>query len=286
VLFHALSDYLEDLFERTDLVIGIGYDPVEYNYESWMPDVPLIHFNTRITDMPVSDNIVQYTGIPGEWFAILDSHFTAYTEFNSAVINSVRDEMASVFEGFTDHFGPVTALKVLMEELPDDAIITADVGSHLHLAGQYWRTHGRRNLLMTNGWSGMGFGIPAALSAQLVNPGRTVACITGDGGFLMTAGEVITARRYNLPVMIIVLSDGELNLIKLKQSWKNIAPYGTVLYSGDLFASGTFLGVKVINADSETGMRDAVNEALLLNEPVIINARIDPEDYTWLVVRK
>ena len=286
VLFHALSDYLEDLFERTDLVIGIGYDPVEYNYESWMPDVPLIHFNTRITDMPVSDNIVQYTGIPGEWFDILDNHFTVYTEFNSAVINSVRDEMASVFEGFTDHFGPVTALKVLMEELPDDAIITADVGSHLHLAGQYWRTHGRRNLLMTNGWSGMGFGIPAALSAQLVNPGRTVACITGDGGFLMTAGEVITARRYNLPVIIIVLSDGELNLIRLKQSWKNIAPYGTVLYSGDLFASGTFLGVKVINADSETGMRDAVNDALLLNEPVIINARIDPEDYTWLVVRK
>ncbi len=82
---------------------------------------------------------------------------------------------------------------------------------------------------MTNGWSGMGFGLPAALAAQLVNPWSTVVCITGDGGFLMMAGEIITARRYNLPVITVVLSDGELNLIRLKQSWQNIAPYGTGL---------------------------------------------------------
>ena len=52
VLFHSLSDYLEDIFEKTDLVIGLGYDPVEFNYESWMPDVPLVHFDIRRTDMP------------------------------------------------------------------------------------------------------------------------------------------------------------------------------------------------------------------------------------------
>ena len=54
VLFHSLSDYLEDIYEKTDLVIGIGYDPVEFNYESWIPHVPLIHFDTKETDMPVS----------------------------------------------------------------------------------------------------------------------------------------------------------------------------------------------------------------------------------------
>ena len=54
VLFHSLSDYLEDLYEKTDLVIGIGYDPVEFNYESWIPSVPLIHFDTKVTDLPVA----------------------------------------------------------------------------------------------------------------------------------------------------------------------------------------------------------------------------------------
>ena len=58
VLFHSLSDYLEDIYEKTDLVIGIGYDPVEFNYESWMPDVPLIHFDIRETDMPSKDNVL------------------------------------------------------------------------------------------------------------------------------------------------------------------------------------------------------------------------------------
>lgn len=286
VLFHALSDYLGDIFERTDLVIGIGYDPVEYNYESWMPQVPLIHFDTKEMDMPDYFKVEQFIGRPGEWFDLLNKVEPDRMNFNASLLDSLRDEMASVFNGFTDHFGPVTALKVSMEELPSDVMVTADVGSHLHLIGQYWKTWGRSSLIMTNGWSGMGFGIPAALAAQLVHPEKRVVCITGDGGFLMMAGEIITARRYNLPVIIIVLTDGELNLIRLKQSWKELAPYGTNLYSGDLFESDYFLGIRVISADTEESMRNAINSALSFNQPVIINARIDPDDYKWLIVRR
>ena len=77
--------------------------------------------------------------------------------------------MVSVFNGFTNHFGPAAALKILQDELPEDVILTADVGSHLHLIGQFWQTHGKGKLIMTNGWSGMGFGIPAALAAQINN---------------------------------------------------------------------------------------------------------------------
>jgi acetolactate synthase-1/2/3 large subunit len=139
---------------------------------------------------------------------------------------------------------------------------------------------------MTNGWSGMGFGIPAALAAQINVPEKTVVCITGDGGFLMMAGEMITAKRYNLPVIVVVFSDGELNLIKVKQSWKNISPYGTILYQGDLFCADSFLGIKVLSADSHESMSKAIIEALSANEPVIINAIIDPEDYKWLIVRR
>lgn len=286
VLFHALSDYMEDIYERCDLVIGVGYDPVEYNYESWMPDVPLIHFNTIETDLPGDKNTVQYTGQPGEWFEILKNLNSGSLITEYSVIEGIHNEMASVFDGFTGHFGPVAALKILQDELPVDSIITFDVGSHLHVAGQFWKTRGKQNLIMTNGWSGMGFGIPAALSARINRPGSTVVCITGDGGFLMMAGEMVTARRYNLPVIVVVFSDGELNLIKLKQSWKELPAYGTVLYHGDLFGSDIFLGVKVLKADSQESMSKAIIRALSLNEPVIINAIIDPEDYKWLVVKR
>jgi len=286
VLFHALSDYLEDIYIKTDLIIGLGYDQVEYNYESWMPDVPLIHFDTKSTGLLPGKEVVQFTGEPSEWFQILTNMNSGSLIFESGILKGIRDEMNSVFNGFLSHFGPVSTLKALLEELPHDSIITADVGSHLHLIGQYWKTPSPDKLIMTNGWSSMGFGIPAAIAARLNRPGSTVVCITGDGGFLMTAGEILTARRYNLPIIIVVVSDGELNLIKLKQSWKDLSPYATILYSGDLFGSDKFLGVRVLNADSEEKMRRAINTALSLDEPVIINAIIDPEDYKWLIVKQ
>jgi len=286
VLSHALSDYLEDICSQADLIIGLGYDPVEYNYESWIPDVPLIHFDTVITDLPRRGNVYSYAGEPAEWFTILSEMNNTSGIINSGLLADVREEMNSVFRDFTSAFGPVTVLKVLGETLPRDAIITADVGSHLHLIGQYWKTHGMQNLIMTNGWSSMGFGLPAAVAAKLNKPSSTVICLTGDGGFLMSAGEILTARRCLAPVIVVVFSDGELNLIKLKQTWKGLQPYGIYLNTGNLFDSGNFLGAKVFNVTSEKSLRDAVMNALILDETVIINAIIDPEDYKWLIVKQ
>ena len=286
VLFHSLSDYLEDIYEKTDLVIGLGYDSVEFNYESWMPDVPLVHFDICQADMPTGRNSVEYTGPPEEWFRTLRNLNPGSLIFDSSVITGIRDEMMSVFNGFTNHFGPSAVLKILREELPVNVTVTADVGSHLHLIGQFWQTHGQGKIIMSNGWSGMGFGLPAALAAQINSRESTVVCLTGDGGFLMNAGEIITARRYNLPVIVVVFSDGELNLIKVKQSWNDLAPYGTILYQGDLFDAGRFFGTRVLSAMSHDEMRKSVIEALGASEPVIINAVIDPEEYRWLIVRR
>ena len=286
VLFHSLSDYLEDIYEKSDLVIGIGYDPVEINYEAWMPDIHLLHFDTRETDMASKANVTQFIGPAEEWFSILKNLNAGSLIFEKAVIKGIRDEMASVFNGFTNHFGPAAALRVLQDELPEDTILTSDVGSHLHIIGQFWNTYDKGKLIITNGWSAMGFGIPAAMAAQMNNPEATVVCITGDGGFLMMAGEMVTLKRYNLPVIVVVFSDGELNLIKVKQSWKELPAYGTLLYQGDLFDADIFLGIKVLRADSLEEMRKATIEALSVNEPVIINAVIDPEDYKWLIVRR
>lgn len=286
VLFHALSDRLNYLYERCDLVIGLGYDQVEYNYESWLPGVPLVHFDTREVDLPERDNIYSYTGLPHEWFFLLNKHLSGSHSPDINAIKKIRDEISSVFKGFTTHFGPVSAIKVLREELPLNSILTADVGSHLHLLGQYWKTGAGGQIIMSNGWSGMGFGLPAAIAACMSRPGTAVVCVTGDGGFLMRAGEMVTARRYGLPLIVVVLSDGELNLIKLKQSWKRIPPDGSLIYEGDLFGSDTFLGTEILRADSAESMSASVRKALSMKKPVIINAIIDPADYNHLIVKQ
>jgi len=282
VLFHALSDRLKRLTDEADLVIGLGYDPVEYNYESWMPAVPLVHFDTCVTDLHIGGSL-QSVSSPEKWFEALTVLRGAPAM--TALAAEVRTEITDALHAAAKGFSPVTALTVLKESLPGSTVVTADVGSHLHLLGQMWDVPPAGKLIMTNGWSSMGFGLPAALAAAMVSRENQVVCITGDGGFLMHAGEIITARRYGLKIIVIVLSDGELNLIRLKQSWKNASPSGTSLCKGPLFCSETFLGIEVIAARDAQQMQKAVGKALHSDNSVIIEAFVDPSVYSDLVVR-
>jgi acetolactate synthase I/II/III large subunit len=306
VLFHALSDRLKKLTQEADLVIGLGYDPVEYNYESWLHRVPLIHIDTVAADLLPAGAMQVVTG-PENWFKIMEPLRSSPDMVSQA--NEAREKISAELKSASGGFTPATALSVLQEMLPEETVVTADVGSHLHLMGQMWNVTGSGRLIMTNGWSSMGFGLPAAIAAALVNrtarvPGdltapaggnhtalapvirsAPVVCVTGDGGIMMNAGEMMTARRYGLKIIVVVLSDRELNLIRIKESWKNIKPYGTTLYSGSLFGSDTFMGAEVIQASDRKGMQKAASRALLSDRSVIIEAAVDPAVYSDLIVK-
>ena len=322
VLFHALSDRLRRLTSEADLIIGLGYDPVEYNYESWMPDVPLVHFDTTETDLRIRGAIQSVTP-PAMWLDALSVLRSAPEMV--ALAAEARQEILKGLLAASKGFSPVTALAILKEHLPAGTVVTADVGSHLHLLGQMWDVPPAGRLIMTNGWSSMGFGLPAALAAAFVSRDslaaasasrdkqaaafassdkqaaafassdkqaaafagshNPVVCITGDGGFLMHAGEMITARRYGLKVIVVVLTDGELNLIKVKQSWKELDPYGTRLFTGPLFGSDNYLGTEVIRVTNAGEMKAAVGRALLSGSSVIIEAVVDPSVYNDLVIK-
>jgi len=282
VLFHAMSGRLQKLVREADLIIGIGYDPVEYNYESWMPDVPLVHFDTVMSDIPGRGSL-RIVSPPEKWFGMLEPLRSSPGMVSLA--GEIRSGMAVTLAGMTRGFGPVTALRILREELPANAVVTSDVGSHLHLLGQMWDASAPGKLVMTNGWSSMGFGLPAAIAAAMCCRDVPVVCITGDGGMMMNAGEMMTARRYGMKVIVVVLADGELNLIRLKQSWKAVDSYGVNLYSGTLFGSDRFLGVKVVHVRDADKMRKAVSEALLSDSSVILEVAVDPAEYGDLVVR-
>jgi acetolactate synthase-1/2/3 large subunit len=281
VLFHALCNRLEKLIRGADLVIGLGYDPVEYNYESWLPDVPLVHFDTRPSDLRIK-GAVECVSAPEEWFRILSPLRGSDEMLELAA--SARKEIADGLHREERSFDPVTAVTVLREMLPPESVVTADVGSHLHLLGQMWDVQLGR-LIMTNGWSSMGFGLPAAVAAALNDKAAPVVCVTGDGGFLMNAGEMVTARRLGLKIIVVVFSDSELNLIKVKQSWKKVDPYGIKVCSGPLFGADRFLGIDVIRVTDSAGMRLALGSALSSGGSVIIEATVDPSRYYDLIVK-
>jgi acetolactate synthase-1/2/3 large subunit len=244
--------------------------------------VPLVHIDTVAADV-LPAGAMQVVSGPENWFRILSPLRSSPTMVSLAgeARENITRELKSAIRGFT----PATALSVIRQMLPEKTVVTADVGSHLHLIGQMWDVTGSGRLIMTNGWSSMGFGLPAAIAAALVNRAAPVVCITGDGGIMMNAGEMMTARRYGLKIIVVVLSDGELNLIRIKESWKNVKPYGTKLYSGSLFGSATFLGAEVIHATDSKSMQTALSRALLSDRSVIIEAAVDPAVYDDLIVK-
>jgi acetolactate synthase-1/2/3 large subunit len=139
---------------------------------------------------------------------------------------------------------------------------------------------------MTNGWSAMGFGLPAAIAAKLCRPEKPVCCVVGDGGFLMTAGEIATAVREKLPIVILVLTDNDLALIRIKQERKDNPIYGTPVRAEGTIGGSSLFGAPVVTASTPEELEKALRDGFEADGPVIVEALIDSREYDDLVLRK
>jgi len=288
VLFHALSDKVAETHRQADLVVSVGYDPVEFNFEDWMPSVPLLHLDSVEADIDRSHygEVHDILGSLPESLGRLLALPPLASNWDKAALKARRDNMFALMEPAPGSFGPCAALSILRDVLPQDGIMACDVGAHTHLIGQMWRTPAPNLQLMTNGCSSMGFGVPAAIAAKLAMPDRRVACVTGDGSFLMTAGEMALARRRKLPVVFVVLADQNLELIRLKQERKGFTSYSTYLYEEECPTAEYVFGVPVIRADDAETYRAALVKAFETDGPVIVEAHIDSAEYDRLIMRK
>ncbi|MCW0197879.1 thiamine pyrophosphate-binding protein [Sphingopyxis sp.] len=289
VLFHALSDTVGLTHAEADLVVAVGYDPIEFNYESWMKDgLALASIDVAPADIdrethPVAAEVV------GAITPALDALFALPAEAKGWDLAALAERKAAMFAklaGQGGRFGPCAALDVLRDVLPDDGIMTCDVGAHTHLIGQHWRTPRPGTQIMTNGWSAMGFGLPAAIAAKLCRPATPVCCVVGDGGFLMTVGELATAAREKLPIVIVVFTDNDLALIRIKQEKKANPIYGTPVRAEGTIGGPSLFGVPVTVARDPAEFRAALEAGFAADGPVIVEALLDSREYDELVLRK
>lgn len=288
VLFHALSDIVAETHQQADLVVGVGYDPIEFNYEEWMPNAPLVHIDTVEADIDRSSYTVAVDAV-GELEPALKRLLECAgpeKEWDFAALAERRKRLFDAFCPSAERFGPVEAIDMLRSVLPENGIMTCDVGAHTHIIGQQWRTPAPNRQVMTNGWSSMGYGVPSAIGAKLCLPDTPVACVTGDGGFLMMAGEMPTVLRLGIHVVFIVLVDRRLELIRIKQERKGLKRYGTVLHGESYVSASSLFGVPVISAHNAAEYREALEQAFAANGPVIVEAMIDGEGYEGLILRK
>jgi len=287
VLAHALSDHVAQTHQQCDLVIGIGYDPVEINYEDWMPAVPLLNINTVPADLDtrrysLACDVVGRLAPSLERLLAVD---TGNKQWDLGELAHRRRKMFARLQPSADVFDPRTVLTDLRKALPEDGVMVCDVGAHLHLIGQQWQTPAPELQLMTNGCSSMGYAIPAAVAAKLCRPEREVCCVVGDGGFLMMAGEMATAMRLGHRVVFVLMLDKSLSLIRLKQENKGHPIYGTPLHGTGYASASTYFGVPVLPAGNRAEYALALERAFNAKSPVIIEVCIQSESYDELILR-
>jgi acetolactate synthase-1/2/3 large subunit len=165
--------------------------------------------------------------------------------------------------------------------------VTIDAGAHMFPATMLWPVSEPNGMLISNGLSTMGFALPAAVGAALVDRERPVVALVGDGGLLMCSGELLTAAREQLRIIVIVFSDASLSLIEIKQHARRLQPAGVALGTIDWPALAGSLGVSALCASTENELEVAVERALEADGPFLIEARIDRSNYgaTWRAVR-
>ncbi len=283
VLGRARRSDVQAFVDQADLVIAIGYDPIEINYEEWIGRLPVVHISTEPAD--VADTVDIRANLGGAMdgaIQALASLPAIDNEWSEADFAGQRERLDAALRPDDGTFGAHHVLDVLRDRLPEDAILAYDVGAHTHQIATQWRTDRPGTCLATNGWSSMGFGMPAAYAAKLVHPDRTVVGLVGDGCFQMTVGELAMARRLDLAVPIVVLNDGWLGLMKVKQERKHY-PLSAV-YLGDPVPSPPhYFGVPCRPANNAAELAAALDWALALGGPSVIEAFIDVESYSSTV---
>ena len=198
-------------------------------------------------------------------------------------IKKLKQEWLGVLEKEIDSSAtpirPSYIIKVLNDNISGDAVISVDVGENAWWFGRNFRMKKDQEVILSGSLASMGFGLPGALTAQLVYPDRQVICFTGDGGFSMVMADFMTAVKYGLPIKVFLLNNGQLGMIMQEQKVENYPNWQTELHNCDFAEYARSCGGVGIKVNKAEELEDAVKKALASDKPVIIDINTDPRRF-------
>jgi acetolactate synthase-1/2/3 large subunit len=203
-------------------------------------------------------------------------------------INRWKKEHPLKYRPSRDQIMPQFMIEKISEITRGDAIIVTDVGQHQMWAAQYYKFNKPRSMLSSGGLGTMGYGFPAAMGAAIGCPDRTVVCITGDGGFQMTAFELATAVEHRVPVKIAIMNNGYLGMVR---QWQELFYEGR--YSHVYLKPGNPDFVKLAESYGAVGLRaekpeevaPVLEQAMKVKDrPVVMDFRVAEEENVYPMV--
>jgi len=272
------------VLHAADVIVSIGLDAVELIPGSWPYQAPVLALSSwpqessvprlaAATVGPLPELLAALPRLPDGW----DPGF-AQRERERALHVILSGPAAGV------GLAPWEVVQELRSIAPPGSVATVDAGAHMLVAMPLWFTENPGEVLVSSGLATMGFALPAAIAASLLQPGVRVFCLVGDGGLGMVLGELETAARLRLPLTIAVFNDSALSLIKIKQRASGHGGSRAVSYGPTDFAGiARACGIQSMRVTNKRELRDAARRSLEVAGPVLLDVLVDPSGYPHIL---
>lgn len=274
------------LLKRSDLVLAIGYDPIEYEARNWNAekDARIV----VIDEVPMEiDQYMQpeaeLIGSIAKTIEKLSDSIDSYQLSTDAdhYLSTLQDKLTNgrhKSETAEGRVHPLEVIDTLQQNVTDEMTVTVDVGSHYIWIARHFRSYEPRHLLFSNGMQTLGVALPWAISSALVRPNTQIFSVSGDGGFLFSAQELETAVRLKQKIIHLIWNDGSYNMVEFQEEMKYDRSSGVHFGPVDFVKYAEAFGAKGLRATSKAELETAIQEGLATEGPVIIDIPIDYSD--------
>jgi acetolactate synthase-1/2/3 large subunit len=281
-------DYVNLGLDKADTVIAVGYDIIEYPAEKWNPEFNknIIHIHTGVAEVDQAYSVD--IGIQGDISLALKaiaSNFEAKLttgNYHSSIKKLLEEEMVR-YAG-EKHFPvkPQQLVAATRAALDKDDIVLCDTGALKMWMARLFPCYYPDTCLFSNGLGTMGFAVPGALAAKLVHPEKAVVAVTGDGSFLMNSQELETAKRENIPFVVLIWKDSRYGLIEWKQNLKFGHRSFVSFDNPDFVKYAESFGIKGYSIKSADEITPVLRQAIANNELAVIECEVDYSENTAL----
>ena len=274
--------HLLPLVRQSDLILCIGYDPIEMRpgwQNIWDPE------NQNVIDIAAEPNTHYMHQATLNFVADTKATLTALSQaapqnvtWPDAEPQETRKALNTAFPS-NDEWGPGAVIAEARATLPSGTLATADSGAHRILLSQMWACDEPRGLIQSSALCTMGCAIPMAIGLKLAAPERPVISFSGDAGYLMVAGELATASEMGIAPIFLVFVDASLALIELKQRQRKMQNRGVDFETHDFAAMGRSFGGNGVTVKNRSELRAALNDAVQSDKFTVIAAMIERGGY-------
>lgn len=248
----ALSsgDFVHRAIEEADLIVNVGHDVIEkppFFMEAGGTEVVHVNFRSAEID-PVYFPQFEVVGDIANAIWQIKERLSDHPPYDCARMREIkRHHDAHLREGAEDGRFPVYPQRLVADVrrvLTSDGIVCLDNGIYKIWFARNYTAHGPNTVILDNALASMGAGLPSAMAATLVNPGRRVLAVVGDGGFMMNSQELETAVRLGLDLTVLILNDGAYGMIRWKQEDMGFRDYGLSYGNPDFVAYAKSYGAE------------------------------------------